>query len=285
MSNKDVKNLILIPTDFSEVCKNAIQHGAEIAQYLGHTVCLLHVVNKDTENHLRKKNISLESLVDILKKTALFIEKKYKVKTESTTRFGSIFTKIPEVATEINASLIVLGTHGKVGFQQLVGSFALKVILKSPVPVIVVQKRPFGNGYKNIVFPISDFMEDRQKVKWAIYLAKTFDSTVHLFQKYDPDSGSQNRINVVTHHIKEAFDAEGIKYVIRCAGERRKFADHVLDYAVTNEADLIMIMTDTEVPDPRFKLAPWDETMIFNTSQIPVMCLNPLALNNYYFEL
>ncbi|MCX6235736.1 MAG: universal stress protein [Bacteroidetes bacterium] len=285
MNNKSSGKIILIPTDLSEVCKNAIQHGAEIAQYLGYSVYLLHVVNKDTRDHLKSQNHGLEDLVDELRKTAESLEKKFKIKADSITRIGSIFTRIPEVARELNANLVVLGTHGKVGFQKLVGSFALKIILKSPCPVIVVQKRPFGKGYKNIVFPISDFMEDRQKVKWAIYLARTFNSTIHLFQKYAHDPGSSSRINIVTHHIKEAFDANGIYYRIVNANERGVFADQVMEYAVSNMADLVIIMTDTEVPDPRFKLAPWDETMIFNKSQIPVMCLNPLALSNVYFGL
>jgi nucleotide-binding universal stress UspA family protein len=284
MNKAENQHIILIPTDFSDVCQNAITHGAEIARDLNDTICLLHVVNKDTREHLKKINKGLDYILDRLREIADGIEKKYKVHVIYMTREGSIFTKIPEVATEIKASLVMLGTHGKVGFQNLIGSFALKVILKSPVPVIVVQKRSFGEGYKNIVFPISDFMEDRQKVKWAMFLAQTFNSTIHLFQKYDSDPGRQSRINIVTGHIREAFDNNGISYLVENAGKHGNFAAQVLEYAVGQRADLIIIMTDTEVPDPRFRLAPWDETMIFNTSQIPVMCLNPLVLSSFYYE-
>jgi len=284
MNKAENQYIILIPTDFSDVCQNAITHGAEIARDLNDSICLLHVINKDTREHLKKINKELDYILDRLREIADATEKKYNIHVIYMTREGSIFTKIPEVATEINASLVMLGTHGKVGFQNLIGSFALKVILKSPVPVIVVQKRSFGEGYKNIVFPISDFMEDRQKVKWAIFLAKTFNSTIHLFQKYDSDPGRQSRINIVTGHIREAFDSNGISYLVENAGKHGNFATQVLEYAVSQRADLIIIMTDTEVPDPRFRLAPWDETMIFNTSQIPVMCLNPLVLSSFYYE-
>jgi nucleotide-binding universal stress UspA family protein len=284
MNKTENQNIILIPTDFSDVCQNAILHGAEIARDLNYSICLLHVINKDTREHLKEKNMGLQYILDQLKESADSLEQKYKIRVIYITKTGSIFTRIPEVATEINASLILLGTHGKVGFQNLMGSFALKVILKSPVPVIVVQKRSFGEGYNNIVFPISDFMEDRQKVKWAMFLAKTFNSTVHLFQKFDSDAGRQSRINIVTEHIREAFENNGIRFLVENAGKHGNFATQVLDYSVSHRADLIIIMTDTEVPDPRFRLAPWDETMIFNTSQIPVMCLNPLVLSNFYYE-
>ncbi|MFH1936763.1 MAG: universal stress protein [Bacteroidota bacterium] len=72
---------------------------------------------------------------------------------------GSIFTTINEVAVEIKANLMVLGTHGKKGLQHLFGSFVLKVVLESPVPVIVVQKKSFGGGYNEIVFPVSNDVE------------------------------------------------------------------------------------------------------------------------------
>ena len=47
-----------------------------------------------------------------------------------------------------------MGTHGMKGMQKLTGSWALKVIVKSKVPFIVVQDPPADQErYHNIVFP------------------------------------------------------------------------------------------------------------------------------------
>ena len=278
-------NIILIPTDFSEVCNNAINQGAEIAGFLRHKICLLHVVNKETKNYLKKKNLNVNFIDDKLNELSDKITSQFSIEVITMVKEGSIFSIIPEVASEIGATIIMLGTHGKAGFQQLVGSYAMKVVLKSPVPVIVVQKRPFAQGYKDIVFPITDFMEDRQKVKWAVYLAKTFNSSIHLFQKNVSNPAVASRVTIVTRHITDEFNKYNINYIVKKAENRSKYADQVLDYAVTQMADLIMIMTESEIPEPDYKLAPWAEKLIFNTSQIPVMCLNSLALNNIYYRL
>ncbi len=283
--NSKTNNIILIPTDFSEVCNNALDQGAEIAGFLKHKVCLLHVINKETRSYLKKEKLDLSFVDEKLNELAEQITKKFSVEVITLVKEGSIFSVIPEVASEIGAKIIMLGTHGKAGFQQLVGSYAMKVVLRSPVPVIVVQKRPFAHGYKNIVFPITDFMEDRQKVKWAVYLAKTFNSSIHLYQKNVSNPAVASRVTIVTRHITDELDKYKIKYIVKKAEKKSRYAEQVLDYAVTQMADLIMIMTESEIPEPDYKLAPWAEKLIFNTSQIPVMCLNSLALNNIYYVL
>jgi hypothetical protein len=35
---------------------------------------------------------------------------------------------------------------------------------------------------------------------------------------------------------------------------------------------------------PGFSVSAWDEKMMFNEAQIPVMCINPTELGNYYYE-
>lgn len=281
--SKKTNNIVLVPTDFSEVCKNAADHAASVARFLGYDVLLLHVINNETESYLSKNNLSGSFIEKKLSEWASLLRTQHDIKTETLSVEGSIFNKIAEVAEIRGADLIVLGTHGKTGFQKLFGSFALKVILSSPVPVLVVQKRAFENGFKNIVFPISDFLEDRQKVRWAVYLAKTFKSCIHIYQDVKSDPAQSTRITIVTKHIKDEFEKSQVSYKIIQSPRKTKFADNILDYAVTIDADLIMIMTGPETPLPEYRFTPWVEKLIFNTSQIPVMCLNPLALSKFYY--
>ena len=49
-----LNNIILIPTDFSEVCHNAIDHGVKIAgSQKGMKVFIYHVINKDTHAYFK----------------------------------------------------------------------------------------------------------------------------------------------------------------------------------------------------------------------------------------
>ena len=44
-----MKKNILVPTDFSEVCDNALEHGIEIAKFFNYDLCILHVIDKNTK--------------------------------------------------------------------------------------------------------------------------------------------------------------------------------------------------------------------------------------------
>jgi len=277
-------NIVLIPTDFSEVCGNAISHGVKLAQFLKYKVCILHVINRETKSALKKKNVGVDYVDKRLKEYKSYYEKKYQVKVETMAVEGSIFSTINEIVAKIGANLMVLGTHGKKGLQHLFGSFALRVVIESPVPVIVVQKRSFRNGYKDIVFPIHNDVEPRQKVQWAKLMGKLFNSRFHLFQSFEKDSGLNSRIKIITKQITESFDEDKIPYEIKVAEKSAAFAEQVISYAVANHADMIMIMTRPNIDVPGFSLSAWDERLMFNEAQIPVMCLNPVDYGYYYYE-
>jgi nucleotide-binding universal stress UspA family protein len=181
-------NVILIPTDFSEVCENAIRHGIELAQYLHYSVSILHVISKPSGSDPEKENYDQELVGQNLKKCRELYENKYSVNIDLISREGNFLKVINKVATEIKANLMVLGTHGKQGLQHLFGSHALKVVLDSPCPVVVVQKRSFDNGYQNIVLPISTDIEPRQSIEWAILMSSLFNSKIILFQSLETDT-------------------------------------------------------------------------------------------------
>ena len=89
-------NSILIPTDFSDVCDNAIEHGAGIARYLNSKLYILHVVNRETKRYLRKHDLSLDDIDDKLEKKQAEIELKYSIPVEPIMHEGSIFSTIAE---------------------------------------------------------------------------------------------------------------------------------------------------------------------------------------------
>lgn len=272
-------NLILVPTDFSEVCENATLHATDLAKFLSAKVCLLHVVNKDTKNYLKENQITLDTLNKDLEERVEKLKTDFAIEAEYVLSEGNIFNIISEVAEDRGASLIVLGTHGKVGFQRLTGSYAVKVITNTDVPTIVVQKRNYNNGYKNIVFPVSVTTKDRQKVNWAVYLAKTFHSNIHIYPKFESDKYLKKKIMAVVKQIKSIFTQNNVSFVDKVSEEGAgNFAKQLIDYAVVNDADLIMIMTSTDSLLPMFDS--WSEQIIFNSSQIPVICINPVIVKN-----
>ncbi len=274
---KKVKNdIILIPTDFSEVCQNAIEHGLAVARILKYRVFLLHVINENTTKYLDDENLTRESIVERLDKMSQQYSKEYDVQVEYLVKSGNLFEKIEDVNEKLGAKFIILGTHGKVGFQKITGSYVLKVVTMTNTPTIIVQKRSFKEGYKNIVFPITAQTEDRQKVVVAINIAKTFNATLHLIPKFESEKFYKTRIMNVTKQIKTIFEEYKVKYVDKVTEPGAgNFAKQVIDYAVEHEAELIMTLVDQE---KGLFFSSWDEQIIYNSSQIPVVCINPVDI-------
>jgi len=278
------ERVVLIPTDFSPVCNNAVRHGVELAKSLKYDAYILHVIDQKVSV---KNDDEVTERAEIDKKMKAYThryEKGCDIKINTLVREGRILQVINEVAEEVRANLMIMGTHGKKGFQKIFGSYALKVVLDSPCPVIVVQNKGFENGYKNIVLPVSNTMEARSTVQWAILIAKLFNSRVHLFQALETDPVLNSRLSVVTGQITALLDTNEIPYELVVANKTANFASQVILFSTVNQMDLIMILTVPLNDVPGFNVTAWDEKMMFNEDGIPVMCINPTEITDYYFE-
>ena len=273
--NENMNNLVLVPTDFSEVCDNAIHHAVQAANFLNYKIILLHVIDKNSKEYLRKEGKGEALLKEKLQKKADELKEKDNLEVETKVVPGDIFTTIGEVAGDVGANLVFLGTHGKEGMQKLTGSFALKVITSSPSPVIVVQKRAFEKGFKEIVLPITNEAGPWEKTKWAVFMAKEFGATIHIYKIGGADKGVEDAANRIASYLEK----NNVNQTLETADKGGNFTRQVIDYATAQNADMIMIMTNPDSNFKRFLLGSYDEDIIFNASQIPVMCINPRKLN------
>lgn len=282
---QDRNNIILVPTDFTLVGENAIAHAVKAGELLKFKVIILHVINRETKSSFGKEKAGLV-VENKLKEIVKGIKSKSKIDVDYLYREGSIFDVIHEVASELKASIMILGTHGKRGLQHLVGSYAMKVITQSPVPVIVVQKRHISDhGYKKIVFPIGLYTESRQQVFYAIISSLLFKSELLIFKQTSKQVADSTKLNIITSQIEEEFKKNGVKYTITEAERHANFAGQLLDFAVSESADLLMMMTDSNIENPSFDNSSWSEKLIFNLAQIPVLSINPVYLGQIYFTL
>jgi nucleotide-binding universal stress UspA family protein len=277
-------NIVLIPTDFSEVCSNAISHGVKLAKFLGYKVFILHIINKETKAELKRKGTSVDYIEQRLKEYSKYYTKKYEVEIDTMAIEGSIFSTIGTVAREIKANLMVMGTHGKKGLQRVFGSYAMKIVGESPVPVVVVQKRAFKQGYRHIVFPVSNDLEPRQAVQWAKLMAKLFNAKIHIYISPEKETARRTSLGIITKQITKVFDDEKVVYSITTAEKSSGFAEQIISYAVLNNADMIMIMTRPNIDVAGFSFSSWDEKLMFNEAQIPVMGINPIEYGYQYYE-
>jgi nucleotide-binding universal stress UspA family protein len=263
---ENLNNVILVPTDFSEVCENAAFQAAKAAQNLEYKVVLLHVIDKNSP--------SGDEIEEKLEALAVKLVESYNITVDYVAKEGDIFTTIPEESKDLGASLLFLGTHGKSGLQKITGSFALKVITNSHCPTIVVHKREFAEGFKNIVLPITSDAGPWEKTQWTTFIAKTFGSKVDILIPHTEEAA----VKETAEKIGDILKQNDVEFTITAA-EKTGFTKQVIDHATSVNADLIMIMTKPDTNFTDFILGSYDEEIMFNTSQIPVMCINPRKSN------
>lgn len=137
---------ILVPIDFSDYSKNALQYAASIGRQFGAELLLIYVVEPtispadfsfgqvvlpNIEKELQERGeIELNELAS----------KQEGVTVKTLVRTGKPFLEIVRTAEEKEIDLIVMATHGHTGMEHLIfGGTAEKVIRKAPCPVLMLR--------------------------------------------------------------------------------------------------------------------------------------------------
>jgi len=269
MEENEHKNLIVVPWDFTNIAGHALAHAAKISKMVGNDICLLHIA--DPSISAKDEAAKKAQLGQITEENT----KKYNIPVSFHISKGSIFTAIADYAHESNASLVVMGTHGMKGMQKLTGSWALKVIVKSKIPFIVVQDPPVDQErYHNIVFPIDFRGENKEKMKMAIFMGKYFESKIHMLVSVSSDKNLLKKTNINLNFAVKYLIQNNIDYEIHEV-PKGNFAQQTIDFAQKINADLLLIMTTKNITVADYVVGASEQYMIANSSKIPVCCVNP----------
>ena len=171
-----------------------------------------------------------------------------------------------------------MGTHGMRGMQFLTGSRALKIVTESSVPFIVVQERDIReHGYRKLVVPLDLHKETKQKLSLVADMAKYFGSEVHLISPGETDEFLRNQLERNIIFAKEYLEEKGIPYNVEITENKSDdFVRDLLKYAAGIDADLVCIMNFYDNSIMSFFSSNYEQQVITNEAQIPVLCVNPV---------
>lgn len=143
---------ILAPTDLSNLSRPALRYALEFATEQNAAVIVYHVISEDSDwlgsdDRLNPANALLPQERERLHAfmTEHFADLMDKVELTEIVEAGVPYNKIVEKAQSENADLIVMSTHGRTGFQQvLLGSVTAKVVARAGCPVLSMRPRDVG---------------------------------------------------------------------------------------------------------------------------------------------
>jgi nucleotide-binding universal stress UspA family protein len=261
---------ILVPVDFTKVSDIAIEHALLMGKTILADIHLIHIVeNKKQVSEVRLKLDALKDRVRV----------ENSVEIHAHVRIGNIFEDIDKAATEMDAALIIMGTHGARGLQFMTGSRALKIVTESSIPFIVVQERTIReHGYHRLVVPLDLHKETKQKLSAVRDVAKYFNSKVYLISPNETDEFLKNQLDRNLNYAVEYLRSKDIPVEVEITETKSEgsFVKSLLKYSAAVEADLICIMNFYESSLLNVFNSSYEQHVITNDAQIPALCVNPV---------
>lgn len=141
--------MILAPTDFSGAAEPALAWAAQLAEFFKAQVTIVHVVDVSLGNMTGLAPLAAMpaygELLEVLRRDAKSdmakIAQRYPG-ARTLIREGVPRSSILDLAGELGADLIVMGTHGRTGLAHLLlGSVAEHIVRFSRIPVLTVRQR------------------------------------------------------------------------------------------------------------------------------------------------
>jgi nucleotide-binding universal stress UspA family protein len=263
-----MKNKIIVPTDLTKAAKQAILQATAIALKTRSSITLLHVMDN--------KSSPLQEVKQALDYEADHIRKNTGLNCDILIKEGNLFEVISYLACEKDHDLMVIGTHGIKGIKQMLfGANILKLILKIPIPVLVVQEEsPLIESFHKVVLPVSSHDSFRSALEAILFFAGFYNIEVHLYSIHKAGFPWSDQLLKNIEEATQLLNDKGVN-MIRVKEEQQVYsmgyAKQTIKYAQSINADAIwMISVPTE---EYYYFAQSDkEAMLLNDFHKPVLC-------------
>lgn len=272
-------NTVFVPTDFTKSSNGGITLGAIIAEKTNSALTIHHNVMTHLNWHAQDRDerlkhpqvlgatVEAEQLIGRLVKDAFPANL---VVNELITH-GITAKEIVDSARKLNASVIVMGSHGvEDAGRTFIGSTVQKVLRSATVPVILAKEGVNTSLPRKILFPFQ-FNEDIRKPFEQIQrLAVRFGATIHLLFVNTPakfmNSGA----------IRSEMEAFAAGYPDQDFAldvyNHQDVVTGILEHAKNIKADLISFVSHDRVRQPQYLIG-ITESVAFH-SELPVLSAN-----------
>lgn len=218
-----LKNILFL-TDFSESSATAAPFASSIARAYGSVVHALHVLVPTTYTYMNPEvaGTLLDDEEDRAKAEMQRVEAHFSGLANETMieRGPSVWPVLSDVLQQCDIDLIVMGTHGRTGFQKLLlGSSAEAVFRRAHVPVLTIgaavrNGSHNGGRFRCVLFATDFNAVSAASVSFAVSLAQENQSRLVLLHALPkPKLGKAERdgdlsVAEALHQLQELVPAE-----------------------------------------------------------------------------
>jgi len=258
---------ILVPTDFSPICENALNYAIEIAAKLSSEIILYHVYSfhrridydrnypEDDQPYVREieKKMSKEKSSVIDKARAKGVSIRTKVEE------NNVFYLFKNKVEKNDVDLIIMGTKGETGLDRVIfGSVAVTALESSKVPVLVVP--PEHKTYKIEKVALATDIKDLSKDVISVLeeLITKFSSELTVLSIIQNDEEDRP-------HKNGELEFQGLKTIYKEIEISNTINETINEYVQKNQYDLVcMIRKDKGFFESIFKRSV-TKTQVYHT--------------------
>jgi nucleotide-binding universal stress UspA family protein len=242
---------ILCPLDLSDCSHRGFEHAVALARWYDATLTVLHVFERVPVAAYAPGAGSPGAVVMPPERQAIVTELETLVRRQAgdgasivlQTRDGRTTDEILQAARDLQSDLLVIGTHGRSGFERLVlGSVTEKVLRRAACPVLAVPPAgplPSPVVCKRILCAVDFSKSSLAALEWATSLAQEADA--HLTLLHVMDYGIHEWPEIYERFMDGQVSLEDFRTYCRESGrERLELAvpPHARTYATIETAQV-----------------------------------------------
>jgi len=259
----DVK-LILCPIDFSEFSVRAYHHALSLAEHYRAKLVAPHIVEL-----WRYPSVGFTASVGLYEEFCQAVCESARqqlqefvknhahndIHPEFVVQQGMAPDSILLLAQTQKADVIVMGTHGRRGYDRLMlGSVTDRVMRRAPCPVLAVSNLPYDSmaagqqpghaHHLNRILYCTDFSENSQRaLNYAISATEEYDAELtllHVLEDVPSAAKKEEAVAAATEHLKKLISPEAAKTLkIKTAVRIGKPYRQINELAVEAKIDII----------------------------------------------
>jgi nucleotide-binding universal stress UspA family protein len=143
---------VMIALDYDETSQKVAETGFSLAKEMNAETVLLHVISENPvyySSYIYMREMKVDIFSDLKKSTQEFLDKTKKHLGDESIKLvlkeGIIAETILKTATELNADIIVMGSHSRKWLESIIlGSAAKDVLNRTTIPLFIVPTRKQG---------------------------------------------------------------------------------------------------------------------------------------------
>lgn len=275
---------VLVPTDGSDCASNAVDYAIALAEQFGAAVTLLTVVDERRFENAEAAGHEQDAATALVTDAAERV-RQAEVAVETTVRVGQPAEEIVAAADEIQADIVVMGTHGRSGVERLlIGSVADGVIRRSEIPVLAVPPEATVSTFGNVLVATDGGRVATRAVDLGLLVAGAFDGTLHAISVVEPtglgtDVRSAEFYEVLSERAEGAVEAAAERATaagvdVTTAIEYGRPANRVNTYSEEHDIGLVVMGTHGRSGLDRLLLGSVAEKTL-RLSTVPVVVVPP----------